>query len=47
MTALKSALFGIALGLVSALTANAADLAAPVDAPVYIRSPPPFTWSGA
>ena len=47
MTALKSALFGIALGLVSALTANAADLAAPVVAPVYIPSPPPFTWSGA
>ena len=46
MTALKSVLFGIALGLVNALGANAADLASPVGLPVYIPSPS-FTWSGA
>ncbi len=45
MTALKSVLFGLALGLVGALGAKAADLAPPVGPPVYIP-PPLFTWAG-
>ena len=45
MTALKSVLFGTAIGLLSAVAANAADLPPPAVAPIYIP-PPTFTWAG-
>ena len=46
MTALKSVLFGTAIGLLSAVGANAADLTPPLPSPTYIP-PPTFTWAGA
>ena len=45
MTALKSVLFGTAIGLLSAVGANAADLTPPAAPPIYIP-PPTFTWAG-
>ena len=48
MTALKSALFGIALGLVKCIDLRTQPTSRlRLVAPVYIPSPPPFTWSGA
>jgi outer membrane immunogenic protein len=45
MTALKSVLFGTAIGLLSAVGANAADLTPPAAPPIYIP-PRTFTWAG-
>ena len=46
MTALKSVLFGTAIGLLSAVGANAADFTPPAAPPIYIP-PPTFTWGGS
>jgi outer membrane immunogenic protein len=45
MTALKSILFGTAIGLLGAVGANAADLLPPPAPSIYIP-PPAFTWAG-
>ena len=45
MTALKSILFGTAIGLLGAVGANAADLPPPPAPSIYIP-PPAFTWAG-
>jgi outer membrane immunogenic protein len=46
MTASKSVLFGVAIGLLSAVGANAADLPSPPTAPPIYIPPPTFTWAG-
>ena len=45
MTQLKAAPLGLALGFLSVLMANAADLPPPMAYPVYVP-PPAFTWAG-
>jgi len=46
MTALKSVLFGTAIGLLSAVGANAADFPPPPAVPPIYIPPPTFTWAG-
>jgi outer membrane immunogenic protein len=45
MTQLKAAPLGLALGFLSVLVANAADLPPPMAYPVYVPAPA-FTWAG-
>jgi outer membrane immunogenic protein len=45
MTALKSILFGTAIGLLGAQTVSAADLQPPMASPVYM-APASFSWAG-